>query len=111
MNSQQKLRYINFNKIEKKEPQEKYEQSIEKVNLQLGEEKINENTINIFNSVIKEEKLDKDYYIDINDYERHGLIQECDINKIHEVKDKKSGKIYEARISNIDMNQFEFLFG
>ena len=67
------------------EPQEKYEQSIEKVNLQLVEEKVNENTINVFNTVIKDEKQDKNYYIDINDYERQELIHEGDINKIHEV--------------------------
>ena len=98
--------YITRNSLN--ETHKKSDHKIDKVYLPLTDEKMTENTITIFNTLIKENqnKTDENLNFNLSNYEQHEIIKKGEFNKVYKVKEKSSGDFFSARISNIDMNRF-----
>ncbi|KAK8893048.1 hypothetical protein M9Y10_030307 [Tritrichomonas musculus] len=95
--------------VEKEVDTSKYTQVLVKFEVPDVKERISEHTITTFNRVAEEEMKSmsiQNYFIDLNDYEFKELIRKSEINKIYKVIQKRTGKTYSAKISNIDMTQF-----
>ncbi|KAK8854393.1 hypothetical protein M9Y10_016955 [Tritrichomonas musculus] len=99
--------YANRNSLNK--PQIKLEEDIKKVSIPISEDKINQNTINTFNKIFEDEIDDKtksNFYLDINNYKIIELVKKGEFNKVYKVIEKRTGKLFAARISNINMTEF-----
>lgn len=87
----------------------KDDKSLVKYDVPDVKERINEHTITMFNRVIETEMKSMsitNYFIDLDDYEMKELIRKSEFNKVFKVIQKSTGDVYSAKISNVDMTQF-----